>query len=328
MSEVHDGQRLKELQALPLERKIGITAARITEFVSKLDGKVYVSYSGGLDSEVLLCLVRKLYPNVPAVFIDTGLEYPEIKTHVATHPNVTAIKPALTFVDVIKKVGYPVVSKEVSHTIYHARRGAEYMLKKLRGECVRKDGTPSMFNYEKWMPLLHSDFDISDHCCDEMKKKPARKYEKQTGRKPMIGTLAEDSLLRKQKWIKHGCNSLEAGKEFSTPMSFWTRQDVLQYAKLMGLAVCSVYGDIVQDENGEYKTTGVHNTGCLFCMFGAHHKNDNRFSELQRTHPNIYNWCMGGGKYENGKWVPHQGLGLAHVMDAVLQVANYREAQK
>lgn len=53
---------LKALQALPLERKIFITQTRIIEWYQKFKGQVYVSFSGGKDSTVLLHIARQLYP--------------------------------------------------------------------------------------------------------------------------------------------------------------------------------------------------------------------------------------------------------------------------
>lgn len=75
---VHDAQRLKELQALPLERKIQITQNRIQEWYMHYDGGVYVSFSGGKDSTVLAHLTRQLFPDVPLVFSNTGLEFTSV----------------------------------------------------------------------------------------------------------------------------------------------------------------------------------------------------------------------------------------------------------
>ena len=86
---IYDSQRLKELQALPLWRKIQITQARIMEWYSFYEGQVYISFSGGKDSTVLLNLARRIYPNIEAVFVDTGLEYPEIREFIKTFDNVT-----------------------------------------------------------------------------------------------------------------------------------------------------------------------------------------------------------------------------------------------
>ena len=73
---------LRQKQALPLEVKILLTRERVRQWIDEYgeDG-VYVSFSGGKDSTVLLDLVRNRfgYKNVPAVFCDTGLEYPELR---------------------------------------------------------------------------------------------------------------------------------------------------------------------------------------------------------------------------------------------------------
>lgn len=88
MDAVHNAERLKELQALPLDRKIQISQARIIEWYQRWNGKVVVSFSGCKDSTVLLHLVRTIYPDVPAVFSNTGLEYGEIQRFVRSFPNV------------------------------------------------------------------------------------------------------------------------------------------------------------------------------------------------------------------------------------------------
>lgn len=80
---IHDKQRLKELQALPLERKMQITQTRLIEWYTAWDGKCYVSFSGGKDSTVLADQAAKVCKmlgyKLVLWFSDTGLEYPEIK---------------------------------------------------------------------------------------------------------------------------------------------------------------------------------------------------------------------------------------------------------
>ena len=128
---VHDSERLKELQALPLERKIAITQARIIQWFNFWEGNVYVSFSGGKDSTVLLDLVVKSIKaidptfEVPVVFSNTGLEYPEIQRF-ARDKGATFVTPKMNFVEVIKTYGYPLISKEVSSAIYYARRIKPY----------------------------------------------------------------------------------------------------------------------------------------------------------------------------------------------------------
>lgn len=119
----HTAEDLKMMQALPLNLKIRLTQDRIKAWVNHygVDG-VYVSFSGGKDSTVLLDIVRKMYPEVKAVFSNTGLEYPEIQKFVRKHDNVEIITPKMKFPEVITQYGYPLISKEVAEAIYYARK--------------------------------------------------------------------------------------------------------------------------------------------------------------------------------------------------------------
>ena len=172
-------------------------------------------------------------------------------------------------------------------------------------------GEKSMFNKEKWLPLAQLPIPISHYCCEVMKKRPMNAYKRKYHRYPIVATMAEESRVRKQAWLRTGCNSFE-GKIQSKPMSFWTEQDVLQYIVKNDLEICSVYGDIVAvDEVGnEYdpknmlipgcklKCTGCQRTGCIYCGFGFHlEKGVTRFQRLAWTHPRQYEYCMGGGQW-------------------------------
>lgn len=112
---------LKQMQRLPLIVKIRKTQLRIREWYEHFEGMVYVSFSGGKDSTVLAHLVHEMYPDVPLVFSNTGLEYPEIQSF-ARKMGAEFIRPKMMFHEVISKFGYPIISKEVADAIYYARK--------------------------------------------------------------------------------------------------------------------------------------------------------------------------------------------------------------
>ena len=118
----HTKEDLKMMQSLPLSIKVRMTEERIRQWYQYWGGNVCVSFSGGKDSTVLMHIARGLYPDIPAVFSNTGLEYPEIQRFVKEYGNVDVVTPSMKFVDVVTQYGYPLIGKEVAEAIYYARR--------------------------------------------------------------------------------------------------------------------------------------------------------------------------------------------------------------
>ena len=365
---VHTVQELFQWQALPLSIKIAMTKSRIRDWVNAFgENGVYVSFSGGKDSTVLLHIAREMYPKIKAVFIDTGLEYPEIRKFAKSVDNIDILKPKMSFKKICEKYGFPLISKEVAENIYGSKKYLmqiieenqnfkqlvdaenstnslessvefaellnERMTKRIGGNNQRlaimlgmltKDKSHpikanvtgkerSKFSHGRYKFLLYSKFSISNRCCNVMKKEPAHRYSKETGRMPITAQMASESRIRKQKWLENGCNVYDAKFPVSNPMSFWTEQDVLLYIKTKNVPIASVYGKVVLDNNGndllegqmsimdympesekkEYesdapllKTTGEKRTGCVLCGFGCHlEKGEGRFERLAKTHP-------------------------------------------
>ena len=314
-------EELKFLQSQTLDRKIRLTQTRIAEWYLKFDGKVYVSFSGGKDSTVLLDLARRMYPDIKAVFVNTGLEYPEIVEFVKTFENVEILRPKKTFRQVLNEYGYPVIGKEIAHSLKYIQKKDDsksciHYTKRFNGVFENKDGGKSRYNCEKYKYLIDAPFKISDMCCNIMKKKPVHEYAKKNNLKPILGTMANESQLREQHWLKSGCNAFDNNNPVSNPISFWTEQDVLHYLKLTGIPYCSVYGEIVpksefvgqlafNETPTDLMTTGCSRTGCMFCMFGVHlEKSPNRFQRMKTTHPQLYKYCI-------------EDLGCGKVMDFI-----------
>ena len=277
------------LQSLPLDIKIMKTKRRIEEWIDYYgEDKVYISFSGGKDSTVLLDLVRQVNSNIPGVFIDTGLEYPETKEFVKTIDNVTILRPKMSFKQVIEKYGYPMVSKEQANYLDDIRNSTEKMkIRRLEGDSHGRFKLS-----KKWYYLIDAPFKVSHRCCNIMKKEPAKRYEKETGRVPFIGTLAEESSLRQQSYLKTGCNAFNSKRPNSTPLAFWKEQDILKYIYDNKITINKAYGEVICKVD-VYSTTKCDRTGCIYCGFGIHlEKEPNRYQRLEQTHPQLYNYCM------------------------------------
>lgn len=283
---------LKLRQSYTLEQKVELTKEKIHEWHKAHNGQIYVAFSGGKDSTVLLHITRSIYPDVPGVFCDTGLEYPEIKQFVKSHENITTIRPSISYPKVLEKHGYPVVSKEVAMAIDRYRNTKdpevrEYRFKGTRGG--KKAGNRGVIP-QKWRYLVKAPFKISERCCDVMKKNPAKKYHKETGKVPILGTMASDSNNRTLDYYKRGCNVYDATIPQSRPISFWLESDVWEYIKKYDIPYCKIYD------------MGVNRTGCIFCLFGVHFEKGQRFKAMKKTHPKLFKYCM-------------ENLGLREVLD-------------
>ena len=311
------------MQALPLNLKIMLTQDRIRGWYKAYGGDIYVSRSGGKDSDVLGDIVKKMYPEVPHVFVDTGLEWISVHNHGIEIAD-TVLRPQMNFIQVIKQYGYPVISKEVAQKISEARSAPYGAVAARFKECEHNRKYPQ-YSMERYAYLLDAPFKISDKCCHINKKRPAKDYEKKTGRKPLVATMADESRLRKTRWYRQGCNAFDAKRPVSAPLSFWTEQDILRYIVRYGLDIADIYGDVVS-EYGEYQitgcdldvklmTTGASRTGCIWCMFGIS-QDEERFIRLKQKEPKRYEFVMGGGEFVDGMWTPNgKGLGYRFVID-------------
>lgn len=205
----------------------------------------------------------------------------------------------------------------------------------LMGVLPKNEGYDrSQYSQERWKMLLFAPFKLSKRCCDVMKKAPIHSYAHKTGRHPITGQMADESRLRTQQWIKNGCNGFQMKEPISNPMSFWTEQDVLHYIKENNLPICSVYGEVVAENDeiegqmslADYglmdesevklKTTGCSRTGCIFCGYGCHLEKpgNERFVRLKETHPKLYEYIF--------KPTSEGGLGYKEVIDWLNENAN------
>ena len=279
----HTHLGLAQLRSLPLDAKVILTQQRIEQWYEHWDGEVYVAFSGGKDSTVLLHLVRELYPEVPAVFSDTGLEFPEIKAFVRSTPNVTWVKPKLSYRQVVEKYGYPMPTKRVATQVRKIRKNPNGATANYHLTGYTRAGKFSKMAIlpKKWRPLLTAPFAVSEQCCNALKKEPAARYVRETGRYAMTGEMAGDSRNRLNTWLAHGCNTYEGKRKVSRPLAFWSTENVWEYIRSRDVPYSSIYD------------MGYERTGCVWCMFGCHmEKGENRFQKLKHTHPKLWRYCV------------------------------------
>ena len=265
-----------------LNQKIDHSLGAIEQFYNAMNGNIYVSFSGGKDSTVLLHLVRMLYPETKAVFINTGLEFPEIQKFVKTIDNVDIIRPKMSFREVIQKYGYPYPSKEVAQKIYEATNTRS---DKLKNKRLFGDDKGNGKISEKWKHLIDAPFNISYQCCNKLKKAPVKSFEKATGLHPILGTMASESGLRKTEYLKNWCNILDGKRPIGRPLSIWNDSDIWEYIKKYNIQYSDIYNK------------GYERTGCMFCLFGISQEksdifNKNRLQKLKETHPKQYQYII------------------------------------
>ena len=284
---------LKRLQALPLEDKVALTCDRIFQWHAHHDGMVFVAFSGGKDSTVLLYIVREILGlDIPAVFYDTGLEFPEIKEFVKwagdKWGNVITRRPKHSFLTILRKYGYPLISKRVATNISRYRGSTCAYQKYMRLNPVwnpeknnRKEARGVIPKKYRYLAVDEAP-PVGAECCHFLKIDPAKRYIKESGRLPILATMANESDKRLTKYLKTGCNSFEGKSPISTPMGFWLESDIWDFIKKYNVNYSKAYD------------MGYERTGCIFCPFGMEHDRPGkeRFKLLEKTHPKLHKYMM------------------------------------
>lgn len=294
---------LRTRQAWPFNQKIDHTVGAIEAFVNfcKEHGQTpdavagvagmptsrpitpYVSFSGGLNSTVLLDIARRFVDrDMKGVFCSTGNEFPEIIQFVRHTENVEIIRPEITPREVLAQYGFPLVSKQSAQAVRQIRTTNSDKLRayRLYGNGARQAGVLA----EKWRYLVDEPYMTSEKCCEMLKKRPFRKYNARTNSLAMVGTMADESKLRQTMYVRRGgCNAFsdDLRKVHSAPLSIWTDVDCWAYIRRFNVPYSSIYD-----------VPGIRRTGCMFCGFGAHMPGDCRFRVLFDLHLKVYHMAM------------------------------------
>lgn len=278
---------LYSLRLMPLDCKITKTKHMIQEAFNEFgEDKVYVSYSGGKDSTVLSHISKQLCPDILHLFANTTNEYPETIQHVNwekeyNHTNIITVIPKdskgkiWTFKYVVEYYGYPMFSKRIANAIRTYRNAKTQKTKQHSIDYINRN----FKKYDKYKEL-----NISDKCCDKLKKEPLKRKAKELGLEcAIIGILASESRQREVEWLNYGCNVFHVKKDNQCrPLSFWTDKDINEYIERNKVRISSLY------------EKGYTRNGCMYCGFGVHLEDGelNRYQKLRFTHPIQYAYLI------------------------------------
>ena len=316
-------QKMLALQSLPYEVKVGKAKQRIREFIQGCDDLGYETHVsvGGLDSITLLCLIRSMNIDIPAVSVSVL----EDKSIVRVHKDlgVIMLKPLKNKHEILQEEGFPVISKKIATKIMALQEPSEANATIrhaiITGECGEKGhfATNSRMQLpQKWLELFGGyenenegtnykkpPFKVSSRCCEIMKEKPCDLWAKEHNSKPFLGLMASEGGRRQDALEEHGCNYFGKTTIRSAPFAPFLRQDLLQLALDLNVPVPEIYGHIERGPTGNLYTTGAQRTGCEMCGFGVHmEKRPHRFDKLYDRNPKAWDYWMNSVcTDENGK---------------------------
>ena len=308
---------MMQKQSLPYGAKIAMAERRIREYEDwayQNDKATHVSV-GGLDSITLLLFLRSIGVNVPAISV-SALEDSSIQ-RIHEQLGVERLKPYKTKVQVIRELGFPIISKEKAGKIEMLQKPTEKNRTVrhaiMTGETGKQGGYRTgtkMRLPQKWLDLFGgpengaygtnyqtAPFPVSNKCCYYMKEKPCDDWARANRSVPYLGLMASEGGQREKALLKHGCNYYGKTTIRSCPFATFTRKDILQLALDLCVPVPEIYGSIERGEDGMLYTTRAQRTGCSMCGFGIHMEGrPHRFDRLREDNPKEWSFWM----YEMG----------------------------
>lgn len=334
-----DIREFQQKQRLPYEAKVAHAEIRAWEFYKRITGEYdancHVSV-GGLDSITLLCFLRSIGIDVPAVSVSILEDKGNQEVH--KQLGVISIAPYMSKTKVLQELGFPVVSKAKAnkisyllnpdsdkqtfiHAIMTGDMGAQGHFQhsekiKLPEKWIKLFG----YNYREHRPDMEfsepPEFKVSSKCCYYMKEKPADDWAKEHNSYPYLGLMASEGGQREMGLMKNGCNYYGKNTVRSCPFAIFSRQDLLQLALDLNVPVPKAYGEIKRKDDGTLYTTRAQRTGCSMCGFGIHiEQRPHRFDRLREDNPKewyywMYECCTDseGKKYGWGRVLDYIGV--------------------
>lgn len=225
--------------------------------------KYYLSYSGGKDSHLLYWFIKEYsfpeFKDIQIVGINTYMEHHEILNRILKNSDVVLI-PKMKPLEIKQKYGIPCFSKIQDDFIDRYQRGSrsKSLMDRIESrQFIGKDNKThhSSFSLNKQARnlllsgRLHK---VSPKCCYYLKKKTAHDYEKETGRKAILGVRGQESAMRKTQYK----TCFTKDKKF-TPLHDLTDEMLEEIYKKYNIEIPNVYNFIKR-------------TGCMGCPYGSY----------------------------------------------------------
>lgn len=238
--------------------------------------KYYLSYSGGKDSHFIFWFIRvwlkdnayELYiwclENIVIVGCNTYMEHPEILKRINKNSD-RVLFPKLKPFEIKEKYGIPCFSKSQDDFIDRYQRGsrAKSTLERVYGDGEDGNWTKFKLNKKaKELLLSNKLHKVSPKCCKYLKKEPFKLYEKETGKKGILGVRGGESNLRKSKYT----SCFTKDKKF-TPIYDLSDEMLNKIYEKYNIEIPKVY---------DY----IDRTGCMGCPYGSWKKKTQKELEL------------------------------------------------
>ena len=224
----------------------------------------YLSYSGGKDSHFLYWFIKKYLKrdDIKIVGINTYMEHHEILKRILKNSDKVLMSKIKPF-EIKEKYGSPCFSKIQDEFIDRYQRGSrcKSLVDRVNGyNFIGADGKEHRSSFQlskKAKELLLSGqlHRVSNKCCKYLKKDVARKFEKETGLKPILGIRQSEGMMRKSQY-----KSCFTKTGTFTPIHDLTDELLEKIILKYNIEVPEVYNHIKR-------------TGCMGCPYG-HYKGD------------------------------------------------------
>lgn len=220
----------------------------------KIDkSKYYLSYSGGKDSHFLYWFIKEYLHDT-----ETYMEHQEILKRMLENAD-RILLPAMKPFEIKEKYGSPCFSKIQDEYIERYQKGCrtDSLMMHIYGYVfvgnndIKYTTLFKLNNTAKDLLLSNKLHKVSPKCCKYLKKEPFKQFEKQTGKKAILGVRGGESAMRKSQY--KSCFTKD--KKF-TPLHDLDDELLEKIYKKFNIEIPKIYDH-------------VSRTGCAGCPYGS-----------------------------------------------------------